>query len=113
MHELRIAESIVQSVLEEMTRQNLHSIKTIGLRIGALSGVNIDSLRFGFESIVPETALAHARLQVEEVAVQGECRHCGKNFEVNEFIFVCPHCFSTDMAIKTGQELDLVYIEAE
>jgi hydrogenase nickel incorporation protein HypA/HybF len=96
-----------------MTRQNLHSIKTIGLRIGALSGVNIDSLQFGFESIIPGTALAHARLDIEEVPVRGECRYCGKDFEVNEFIFVCPHCFSTDIAVTAGQELDLVYIEAE
>ncbi|MEP0829499.1 MAG: hydrogenase maturation nickel metallochaperone HypA [bacterium] len=113
MHELRIAESIMQSALEEMTRRNLHSITAIGLRIGALSGVNISSLEFGFESIIPETALAHAKLHIEEVPVRGECSNCGKDFEVNEFIFVCPHCYSTNINITAGQELDLVYIEAE
>jgi len=113
MHELRIAESIMHTALREMESRKLRVVKTIGLRIGALSGVNVSSLEFGFEALVPETPLAGAKLNIEEIPVRGNCRLCGKDFEVNEFVFVCPNCFSGDIEIKQGQELDLVYIEAD
>ncbi len=113
MHELRIAESIVKISTKEIERQHLTGIRAIGVRIGALAGVNADSLLFGFEAITVDTPLAGVKLEVEEVPVKGKCHACQKDFEIKEFIFVCPHCYSSDIEISQGQELDIAYIETD
>jgi Zn finger protein HypA/HybF involved in hydrogenase expression len=46
MHELSIAASIVDTVLQEIQRKNLPPVQTIAVRIGALSGVEPEALRY-------------------------------------------------------------------
>ncbi len=111
MHELAIANSIVNTVLDEAKRQNFRSVTCVGLRIGALTDIVPEALEFGFSAITQGTLLEGASLKIENVPVKGSCRGCGEIFEVNGFVFVCPGCESTDIAVEQGQELDIVYIE--
>ena len=110
MHELRVATEIVEIVQQEMNRLNLSGIKEIGLRLGALSGFNADALAFSFEAAVVDTPLDGARLKIEQIPVKGKCRSCGKEFEVSEFVFICPYCGSTNMEMTQGEELDITYL---
>jgi len=113
MHELAIAESIVNISLREFKRSNLTSVKSIGIRIGVLSGVDPSALEFGFETIIMNTPLSGAKLKIEMVPVSAVCRSCGTPFETSEFIFICPNCSSGDIEVKRGQELDIIYLEAD
>ncbi len=113
MHELRIAESVMNIALKEMDNRNLAAITAIGLRVGALSGVNPDALEFGFQAITTDTKLSGTKLVIEEVPVKGTCRVCKRDFEVTEFVFVCPLCFSGDIEVTQGEELDIAYLETE
>lgn len=111
MHELSIANSIVETVLQEVTRKHLPPVQAIALRIGALSSVDPEALRFGFDSIIPDTPLAKAKLEIEFVPVQGKCRTCSQEFAVEDFIFACPHCQSGQIEVTRGEELDIAYLE--
>ncbi|UCG61124.1 MAG: hydrogenase maturation nickel metallochaperone HypA [Candidatus Zixiibacteriota bacterium] len=51
MHELAIANSIMNTVLTEADKQNLKSIIAVGLRIGALTDVVPEALEFGFGAL--------------------------------------------------------------
>ncbi len=113
MHELRIAESILNITLREIESRHLEAVKSVGVRIGALAGINSDSLQFGFEAITVDTPLAGVKLSIEEVPVKGKCNACQKDFEIMEFIFICPHCYSSDITLSQGQELDIAYIETD
>jgi hydrogenase nickel incorporation protein HypA/HybF len=113
VHELAIANSIVKTVLEEAKRQNFRSVTSVGLRIGALTDIVPEALEFGFSAITDGTLLEGASLKIENVPVRGNCRACGKGFEVNEFVFVCPDCESSDIEVSQGQELDIVFIEVK
>jgi hydrogenase nickel incorporation protein HypA/HybF len=113
MHELSIATSIVETVLQEIQRQNLPPVQTIAVRIGALSAVDPEALRFGFESIIPDTPLAETKLEIEFVPVQGNCRACGQDFKVEDFVFACPLCDSGQIEVTRGEELDIAYLEVE
>jgi hydrogenase nickel incorporation protein HypA/HybF len=113
MHELSIATSIVETVLQEIARKHLPPVQTIAVRIGALSSVDPEALRFGFESIIPDTLLAKTKLEIEFVPVQGKCRACGQEFVVEDFIFACPHCQSGQIEVTRGEELDIAYLEVE
>ena len=111
MHELALATSIIDSVLHEVQRQNLPPVQTIALRIGPLSNVDPEALRFGFESIVSDTPLARAKLEIEFVPVRGKCRACQHEFAVPDFVFACPQCNSGQIETTRGDELDIAYLE--
>ena len=113
MHELSIACTIFDAVLEEMKQRNLASIKKVGIRVGALTNVDPESLKFGFETIINDTPLAGSELEIENVPIKARCRACGNSFEAEELIFICPVCESRDNEVLQGQELDIVYLVGE
>jgi len=113
MHELAIANSVANTVLDEVKKHNYRSVTAIGLRIGALSDVVPEALEFGFSAIVSGTPLEATRLEIESVPVTGRCSGCKESFEVKGFVFACPGCGSSDITIEKGQELDIAYIEVD
>ncbi|MEW6413215.1 MAG: hydrogenase maturation nickel metallochaperone HypA [Candidatus Zixiibacteriota bacterium] len=113
MHELAIANSIVNTVLKQVEKQNLGRVNAVGLRIGALSDVVPEALEFGFSAIIAGTALEGARLKIENVPVLATCTDCAATFGVKELVFACPECRSRNVELEQGQELDIVYIEVE
>ena len=113
MHELAIAESIIKTVLDEAERQKLGHIRRISVRVGALTDIVPDALQFGFEAASTDTELQETELEINTVPVAGKCRNCGRDFEVEEHIFVCPGCESFDIETTRGDELDIEYIEVD
>lgn len=113
MHELAIAQSIVKAVVKEKKEKRLSSISTVGLRIGSLSGVLPDALRFSFAVAVEGTVLADARLEIEHVPAEGRCRCCAADVRLAEGSFLCPICCSGSVDLRNGQELEIAYIEGE
>ena len=110
VHELRVATEIIEIVRQEMERRRLSGIREVGLRLGALSGFDAGALTFSFEAAIVETPLDGAVLKIEQVPVKGTCRSCSHAFEVNEFVFICPQCGSTDLDMTQGEELDIIYL---
>lgn len=113
MHELSIADAIVKSVLQEMHNRRLPSVQAIVLHIGVLSDVDPEALRFGFEAMTADTALADTALKIELIPVEGRCRSCGQAFAVNDFVFACSACQSGQIEVTRGNELDIAYLEVD
>lgn len=111
MHELSIAAALVDTVLQEVQHKTLPPVQTIAVRIGALSCVDPEALRFGFDSIIVDTPLEKAKLEIEFVAVQGKCRACNHEFAVQNFVFACPACSSGQIETTRGDELEIAYLE--
>jgi hydrogenase nickel incorporation protein HypA/HybF len=113
MHELSIASAIVDTLTSEMQSRGLSRISKVGLRIGALTNVDSEALRFGFETTIVDTPLAGCVLEIENVPIKATCRKCGSSFQANDFIFICPNCESSDNEVTQGQELEIAFLEAE
>jgi hydrogenase nickel incorporation protein HypA/HybF len=113
MHELSIANSILNIVLNEKMTNNLPEVKAIGLRIGVLSGILPDALEFSFDAIKKETLLENTILEISEIPVTGICNSCHENFVVTDLVFSCPKCNSTSIEVDTGQEMDIEYLDIE
>jgi hydrogenase nickel incorporation protein HypA/HybF len=113
VHELAIAESIVQNVLAACERNGYRRVSAVGLRIGVLTDVVPDALEFGFRAITRDTSLRNTVLEIEHVSVQGTCRTCKFEFQVEEFVFVCPRCEGRDISMSQGNELDIAYLDIE
>ena len=52
MHEMGIANSILEAVHKELHRYPRHRVAKVGVRIGEFSGVDSGSLEFCFEALV-------------------------------------------------------------
>ena len=73
MHELSLAASIVEAVTETAAAYPGSTVKAVRLRLGALSDVLEDSLRFCWELTVEGTPLAGALLVVTTIPVVVHC----------------------------------------
>ena len=113
MHELAIAETIVEKLHQRMRTNGYARISAVGMRIGKLSDVVPDALTFGFELCVKDTALDGTALEIEHVPVRGRCNQCKKEFEVDGYLFVCGQCQSRDIEMLQGQELEITYLRVE
>lgn len=107
MHELSIAQSIVDTVLAAAAERPGSSVANIHLKIGALSDIARDALEFGFEAITRGTELEETLLEIEIVPIIARCERCHTEFEIHEYSFQCPDCGSRDVAMTQGAELDI------
>lgn len=113
MHELGIATSILEAVEREQKKHPESRFTVVGLRIGEVSGVDVDALQFGWEAITKETPRQSLKLTIESVPRKNRCRNCKSEFAVKDYDVQCPKCGSFATENLGGDELDIAYIEAE
>lgn len=112
MHELSIAQSIVESVRAEAAAHPGARVTRVGIRVGDLSGVQVDALQFSFDVIVRGTDLEQATLDIERVALQQHCERCARDFPVVDYTLLCPTCGAPTRTVA-GDELQMTYLELE
>ena len=114
MHELAIAEALIEQVGAELDRAGQKgAVKRLELAVGRLSGVHCDSLRFAFEVLAPGTPAEGAELAIRQPPAISRCHRCGAAAEIVELVLDCPQCGSSEIAIEQGRELLLETIEIE
>ena len=113
MHEMAIAQSLLDIILQEGETHRVRRVVSVALKVGELSSVVPESLRFCFELIAQGTIVEGAELQIERVAVTCRCEDCGKEFSVEHLLFVCPSCRSRRVEVLSGRELNIQSLEAE
>ncbi|NLV30251.1 MAG: hydrogenase maturation nickel metallochaperone HypA [Acidobacteria bacterium] len=111
MHELGIAENILEIVRQSIPEGLARDIRKIRVRVGRFAGVVPDSLDFCFGVMAGESEMPGAALLIEEVPTSCRCRGCGREFELEELVFLCPHCGGSDLEVISGKELEVVDIE--
>ncbi|MBO1436207.1 hydrogenase maturation nickel metallochaperone HypA [Meiothermus sp. CFH 77666] len=113
MHELSIATHIVAVAQEEATARGVE-VEAVHLRLGALSGVVVDSLLFGFEIASQGTPLEGTRLLIEEVPLTIYCPTCEAEVELAGIQSLrCPRCGELSGEIRRGKELEIVALEVK
>lgn len=113
MHEMGIANSVLESVRIEAQRFPGRHICKVGVRIGELAGVDPGAMRFCFEALVRGTDLEPLELDVDYRAGRHECQSCGHCFAPPLEELACPQCGETASRLIGGDELELAYLEVE
>ena len=113
MHELAIAQNIVSAVERELEKHGGGRVARVRLRIGEISGVEVESLSFCYEATVQRTPLHGSRLEIERVPLRYGCRRCGRSFQPEGFTRTCPQCGGEDTFMEQGTELEIVDFEVE
>jgi hydrogenase nickel incorporation protein HypA/HybF len=106
VHELAIAESVVDTVTERLPGAK---VTCVHLEIGVLSGVVPDSIRFCFDLATEGTGLEGAQLKITEHPAHCRCRDCGTEFQPETPILLCS-CGSADVAVLGGEELKILSV---
>jgi len=113
MHEMGIANSILQAVTEELRLHPGARATEVGVRIGELAALDAESLRFCFEALARDTKLEGLQLKLEMCPRRHECAKCGHQFTVHDYEFCCRRCGAGDTQCISGEELELAYLEVE
>src|SRR4051794_30779448 len=101
MHELAITQGVVDAVT---ARTGDDPVASVRLRVGRLSGVVPDAMRFCFELVTAGTPLEGAALEIEQPEGRGHCRTCGAEFLLPDPVLLCA-CGSADVEVLSGREL--------
>lgn len=111
MHELSIAQNILDVVRNHVSEERHGEVQAVKVRLGDLCGVQAESLEFCFAAIVRDMALKHAALKIERVPGQLQCSACGKSCAIDGLLACCPGCGSGAIELISGTELQVVEIE--
>jgi len=114
MHELSIAQSIVDVVEARAAECNATRVKDVRLRIGEANAVVTDSLTFCFEMLASlDPILTGAKLLIDIVPHRARCCHCDREFTIVNFVAQCPTCGEWSSEIVSGTELQILEMEIE
>lgn len=111
MHELSIALSMVEQATAELEKHGGGMVEAVYLRIGVLSGVDVEALRFAYEIARQDTELEGSRLEVEVVPLLVECPKCGSKRVTEMDSIQCNHCPGVAQKILEGRELEVRALE--
>jgi hydrogenase nickel incorporation protein HypA/HybF len=107
VHELSVAEAILEAVREEAgDRRPVR----VGIKVGAISGVDPESLQFCFDALVEGSPDAPLALEIEAVPWRQRCPACSAEFEVVDLAVACPDCGEVRTECAAGHELTLSWL---
>ncbi len=108
MHELTVAASLLDALLEAAAHEDATAVVRARVRIGALSCIQEEALRFGFGALARGTIAAGCELEVVHAPARGECAGCGWTGEVTDpILFPCPRCGAVPVRTAEGRDLVL------
>lgn len=113
MHELSIAQSIVDIVEETMNGEPETNLIEVVVDVGELVAVVPESLEFCYAALTDSTKYAGSKLVINILPVLARCDDCRQEFKVENITFVCPNCNSVKLKIFQGQELKISHLEVQ
>lgn len=105
MHEMALAESMLQIVEDAAVTQGFAQVRTIWVEVGRMASVEVAALQFCFEAVARDSVAQGAKLEIIEVAGSGYCSSCQRSSPVQDLLDACPACGSYAMQITGGTEL--------
>ncbi len=112
MHELAIATSLTEALLELVKEHSSSKVLEVHLKIGKLRVLSIDQLKFSYEILSKGTALEGSILQVEETPGYARCTNCNytEKLETDDLSFhfslpqiTCTRC-GVSLILEGGDE---------
>ncbi|MBB3104820.1 hydrogenase maturation nickel metallochaperone HypA [Azomonas macrocytogenes] len=113
MHEMSIAEGVVQLLEEQATAQRFSRVKTVWLEIGPLAMIEQQALRFCFEAVTRNTLAQDARLEIIDLPGQAWCLGCNASVPIRQRYDACPACGSHHLQVTQGDEMRVKELEVE
>jgi len=111
MHEVSIMAEALRLAMDAARSAGASRVLKLRLRIGSLSGVVPEAMRFAFDVVCQDTMAAGANLEIELVPATCWCAACQAEFECAELFYECPRCHNPSGELRRGRELEIADVE--
>jgi hydrogenase nickel incorporation protein HypA/HybF len=111
MHEMSLAEGVLQIVEDAARRQGFARVTAVRLEIGRLASVEPEALRFCFEAVVRGSLAEGARLEIVDTPGTGWCLQCSETVAIGALYDPCPRCGSYQVQPTGGTEMRVMDLE--
>ena len=113
MHEMSLAEGVLQLIEDSAKTQDFCRVKTVWLEIGQLAGVEVEAMKFCFDAVVRDSIAENAKLEIIEIPGQAWCLHCAEVVHVTALYDACPQCGSHQVQVTGGNEMRVKELDVE
>jgi hydrogenase nickel incorporation protein HypA/HybF len=111
VHEAGLAQTALEVAAEKARERGATRVHRLTLRVGDLSGVVPEALRFALEALSPGTPAEGAVFDIAVVPVECQCPACDLPFHPADVVYACPACGQISWDVRRGHELELVSLE--
>jgi hydrogenase nickel incorporation protein HypA/HybF len=111
MHEVALAESLIDLARGEAERAGASRIDKLIIEIGTLSHVDPHALRFAFETARLGSPVETAELEIEEPPGKAYCMTCEAVVPIEKRGDPCPVCHGSRLLVQAGEEMKLKAME--
>ena len=113
MHELAIAQGIIEIVNSEAKKRGFKRVLEISLKMGEYSGMVPDCLREFFPYAAAGSPAEGAELRIEAVPARFQCLDCGYEGAADRKDACCPSCRSMAIRMTAGREFYVENLKVE
>lgn len=113
MHELAVAQALVDQVDAVIVQHQASSATAIRVRIGPLAGVVPELLASAFPLAAAGRRMQHAELEFAHAPIRVHCQTCGAETDAAMNRLLCGTCGDWHTRIVSGDELLLESVELE
>ena len=113
MHEMSLAENLLQIFETSAITQKFHRVRGVVLEIGKLSAVEPEAMRFCFDIVMRGTLAEDALLDIIETTGEGCCKNCSAVFAMDALYGLCPVCDSPHLEITAGRQMRVKDLSVE
>jgi hydrogenase nickel incorporation protein HypA/HybF len=113
VHELAVAQALVEQVDAVINQHNATSASLIRVRIGPLAGVVPELLGSAFPLAAAGSRMERAVLDLVAAPIKVRCQTCGAETEAAMNRLICGACGDWHTKVISGDELMLESVELE
>jgi len=111
MHEMSLAEGVLQLIEDAALQQEFAKVTTVWLEIGQLSGVEVEAMKFCFDAVTRDSIADGARLEIIALPGVAWCMECSITVPMAELFGECPQCGGHRMQVTGGTEMRVKELE--
>ena len=113
MHEYSIVQSLIDLAEENAVKNGAKKVTKLEVKIGVLSGVEVQLLETAFDTFKEGTICEDAEFILNIQPVVIKCKNCGEESTLSKDEYICPKCQSGELEILDGEEMYLMSLELE
>lgn len=111
MHEMSLAEGVLQLIEDAAREQSFVRVAAVWLEIGQLAGVEPEAMRFCFDAVTRGSIAEGARLEIVATPGEGWCMQCSETVPLAERYGACPKCGRHQVQVTGGTEMRVRELE--
>lgn len=113
MHELSVAQNIIDIVRENVSEPDYGRVNKILIEVGEFSGIVAESLEYCFDVIKTETEFINAKMEIKKIPFRLFCNSCKTETSNNSGIRLCSNCGRNDTKIISGTDMKIIEVEVK